>query len=359
MIPKYSQVAKAAKVRTERSTNVNTPHNTPSTNDFDWYLCIVSCLNAGIPPAGIAAKLGVPKQTLQYHLSKMTTQGLIRKLGYGTWEVLDQPDSSEKEVRTSSHVGIVNTPKQVRTFAQTNLTRFQQDAVRAHAFVFTLQVPKNLRNWNNEKRTQYLSAHEIPFKLLNIGGGGQRIIVKDRKVWLTNKSLIIYDKSSYFAEDALKAKGSAIATHLSIIRHIERLLHVEFQIGDDYKFRVSRQHYALIYNALAKQYNESGEKLEIRTGKGLWFIIDNSYNMNEAETVHPSSAMSDNRKVQDWFNGLKQQPITPGFVLDAMAGIQQNQMAFAENMASHITAVQDLGAGVKDMTKLMRQFKEK
>jgi len=111
-------------------------------------------------------------------------------------------------------------------------------------------------------------------------------------------------------------------------------------------------------NALAQQYNESGEKLEIRNGKGLWFLIDNSFNLNEAETVHPGSAMTDNKKVQDFFNSLKAQPITTDFVLTAMAGIQANQAAFAENMTSHIEAVRNLSTGVKDMTAAINQFKQ-
>lgn len=334
--------------------------NTPSTNEFDWYLRILSYLKAGLNPAKICIQLGIPKQTLQYHLTKMKREGLIHKVGYGVWEVLPDPPKTSTNFHTSiSHVGHRQHPPHLRTspavLTQANLTRFTQDAVRGHAFVFTLRVPKGLNNWNNRKREQYLTKKEIPFKHLNIGGEGQRIIVKDRKVWLTNPSIIIYDKSSYFAEKALEAKNTALATHLGIIKHIERLLHTSFLIGDDYKFKVSRQHYALIYNALASQYNNEGRKLEIRTEKGVWFLIDNSYNMNEAETVHPSSAMTDNRKVQDWFNGLKAQPITPEFVLEMMHGIQANQMAFAENIESHIGAIQDLGTGVRALNALIEE----
>lgn len=322
-------------------------------------LSILSYLAAGLNPIKIAAKLDIPMSTLQYHLDIMKHQELIRKVGYGTWEVLKEPTTEKPTVRGLSHVAIHKTPQQVRTFrtsSQSDLTRFKQDAVRAHAFVFTLRVPKGLRNWNNEGRTQFMTAHQIPYKSLGIGGGGQRIIIKGRKVWLTNPSIIIYDKSSYFAEEALKAKSKALATHISIIKHMERLLHISFRIGSDYKFKVSRQHYALIYNALAEQYNETGEKMEIRTEKGVWFLIDNSYNMNEAETVHPSSAMTDNRKVQNFFNGLKEQPITPGFVLEMMHGIQTNQMLYASNIETHISAIQDLGSGVKDMNKLLKKF---
>jgi DNA-binding transcriptional ArsR family regulator len=359
---------------TEVSNNrgINTPTSTTTPPHENPRLSILSYLKDDISPAKIWRKMGIPESTFQYHFSILKKQGLIRKLGYGTWEVIDQPDSAKKRTVGLSRVGTPQDPHfrgssrgSPAVLTQTQLQQFQQDSVRAHAFVFTLQVQRNLRNWNNKKREQFLNAHNIPFKSLNIGGGGQRIIVKDRKVWLLNKSIIIYDKSSYFAEDALRAKGTAIATHLSIIKHIERLLHVEFRIGDDYKFKVSRQHYALIQNALAKQYNEAGEKLEVRNGRGLWFLIDNSFSMNEAETVHSSSAMSDNLKVQGYFNGLKEIPAThgsptytPAFVLEVMNGIQQNQMAFAENMTSHIDAVKSLGSGVKDMTAAIERLKQ-
>jgi hypothetical protein len=291
---------------------------------------VLSYLRSGLNPAKIAAKMNVTDSTIQYHITLLKKQGTIRKVGYGTWEVLEEPTTEKKTPRGSTRVGTTKTPPLAvlprsvpREISQASLTRFQQDAVRAHAFVFTMQVPRNLRNWNNEKRAQYLTANQIPYKPLGIGGGGQRIIVKDRKVWILNKSIIIYDKASYFAEGALQAKTTALATHISIIKHIERLLHTSFEIGSDYKFKVSRQHYALIYNAMAKQYNDAGEKLEIRTAKGAWFLIDNSYNMNEAETVHPTTAMTDNTKVQSFFNGLKEQriiqgerPYTPGFVLE-------------------------------------------
>lgn len=304
--------------------------------------------------------------TIQYHLSILKKQGIVRKVGYGTWEILKSPESEKKTTARPSHVGIPQHPHprgSPAVLSQSELTRFTQDAVRGHAILTKWSVPTGMRNWNNHQRIKYLTTRNIQFKALNIRGGGQRIIVKERKTWLTDKSIIIYDKSSYFAEAALQAKSTAIAMHLSIIKHIERLLHTSFLIGDDYKFRVSRQHYALIYNALAKQYNREGEKLEVRTGKGLWLLIDDSYGMNELETVHPSTGMADNQKVQDFFNGLKDIPAiqgtptyTPGFVLEMMAGIQQNQqksaelqMMYADNITSHIESIQYLGKGAQDI----------
>lgn len=132
-------------------------------------------------------------------------------------------------------------------------------------------------------------------------------MVMGRKVHLLNKAILIYDKASYFAATARLSKNTAIGKHLSIIKHTERLLHVEFLIHNDHKFKVSRQHHALIHDHIAHLYNEAGDKLEVRDGQGLWLIIDDSKDedgngMNELETVRSST---DNRKVQDMLQSVK------------------------------------------------------
>jgi len=352
----------------------NTPLNQSPPPPLSSRLRILSYLRAGVMPPKIAVKMNLSRGTVQYHVTALKDQGFIRKVGYGTWEILREPDTGSISPAQTTRVGPAQPCPSRASLAHlsqsemSRMARFQQDSVRGHAFLFTLQVPKNLRNWNNERRERYLRKKGVSFKQLGIGGGGQRIIVQDRKVWLLNRSIIIYDTASYFAEASLQAKSLALAMHVKIIKHIERLLHVSFLIGEDYKFKISRQHYALIYNSLAKQYNDAGEKLEVRTGKGVWFLIDDSFSMDEAETVHPVTAMSDNRKVQGFFNGLKGIPAvqgspqyTPGVVLEmigataqTMEGIQQNQLIFAANIATHITAIQELGAGVREMTKQVK-----
>lgn len=364
---------------TANNSEDETPISAPRLPPTGSRLSVLSYLEAGLNPAKIAAKMNLSDSTIQYHISALKKQGIIRKVGYGTWEILESPEEEKKTTAMTTRVGTAETPPFAvlprglpREITQSQLTRFQQDAVRGHAFRTRFQVPRGLRNWNNEKRTQYLTANDIPFKHLKIGGEGQRILVKDRKVWLLNKAIIIYDTASYFAEAALEAKQTALATHIGIIKHIERLLHTSFLVGSEYKFKVSNQHYALIYNALAKQYNAAGEKLEVRTAKGTWLIIDDSYGMDELEGVHQQTGMTDTRKVQDFFNGLKDIPAdkgaptyTPSFVLEMLAGIQQNQqiitenqMAYATNIKSHITSIQDLGTGVRDMNKLLKEARQ-
>ena len=325
----------------------------PQPTRSNLYFYILQQLKLGNQPAKMIHSLGIPKTTFQYYLKNLRDRGLISKLGYGVWEVVDQGILAKNEKCEPLRVAMDN-PQ------QSNLYLFTQDAVRAHAFVFTLKIPEGLRNWNNLNREVFLSKRDIQFTNLTTFGGGQRILHKGRKVWLTNKSVIIYEKSSYLAETAMDAKSHAIYNFISLIKGLERLLHADFteRAGRQYSFKVSRQHYALIKNALAKQYDAEDKKLNIYSDKGLWFVIDNSFNLHEAETVHPETADTDSAKVQNFFNSLKEQPLTTGFILNVMHGIQQNQLVFAQNMSSHIKVIKDLGNGVNELSSILDELKQ-
>ena len=234
------------------------------------------------------------------------------------------------------------------------------DTVRGHAFVFVLKVPPGLLNWNNRRREEYLQRQGIAYQRLRILGGGQRIYVDGRKTWLTNNSVVVYEKSSFFADKAKDARKHALMTFIALVKKIEGALHADFtfRAGKEYRFKVSRQHYALVKNALAEQYDHEGKRLHVREpdeGK-LWFVIDNSFNLHEAETVHPWTADSDNAKVQNFFNSLKECPVTTDALLTAIAGVTQNQVLFAENISNHIQAVRELGQGVREMNLLLAKL---
>lgn len=296
-------------------------------------LFVYNQLKAGLRPSRICEQFGLKKTTVQYHLSMLKQAGLIEKVGYGVWEIIKE--FNEKEVQKTTKV----TSRQLGA----NLNLFKQDRVRGHAFQFKINLPE-LRNWEN--REKLFLKKDIKFEPLLIGGinRGQKLEFKGRKIWLTDKSIIIYEKSSYLADTSKESQERAIQDMLALMKSLEKHLQANFKTGRYYKFKVSRQHYSLVKNALAQQYDKEGNKLQVYNEDGLWFLIDNSFNLHEAETVHPKTSVDDNKKVQDYFNGVKKlENYTPQFVVNSMQGIQNNQLVFAENMKSHIKAIQDVG----------------
>jgi hypothetical protein len=261
---------------------------------MDFYLYVI-CY---IKKHNKLPEMGISKQAMQYHLKKLKVSNIINKIGYGTWAV-DQDKweqfQARKEVKIMPKVG-----------KPTEIEKLIKDKpIRGHGFVFTLKIP-NIRNWDN--REQYLIKHKIDYKNIGLHNSTQSINFRNHKIWLSNRSIIIYfpkDKS-YFDNTAEDSKKFAIYHFKHLIIGLERLLGTNFRINNNYEFKVSRQHYANINNSLAKQYNMDGSKLNVYNAGKLWFIIDNSFNLNEAETVKPDTASKDMDKVvMPFFNDLK------------------------------------------------------
>jgi hypothetical protein len=196
-------------------------------------------------------------------------------------------------------------------------SKVKSDTIRLHNLVFILSIPK-LRKWN--KHREFLIWNNIKFEELPLKNwNGERIIIDKIKVWLTNKTIILY-MPQYIAKDEKEDANIVFLRALDdlLLRYVpklERLLKISLKDTNGYKIRVSRQHYSLMKNALAIQYHKEGKKLYVRDEKGLWLVIDNSLNLKELETVHSKTARDDNLIVHDFFNDLKQNPLTPSEIL--------------------------------------------
>jgi len=236
-----------------------------------------------------------------------------------------------------------------------------RNRIRGHGFQFRLKV-KELRGWNQENRIKFYKKKGIPYYKLKVFGGGEGIVVNKKKVWITNKSVIIFDKASIIKNTAKEVFEEELNKIIDLIEKIEGMFKTSFKINGKYKFKVTRQHYARMKDDLAKEYNRKNKKLYIYNEKGLWFVIDNSFNLEESETVHPKTAKRDmDKAIVPFFNSLQEnQGYTPRFVLDAlgknlelMNGIQQNQLIFDRNMKSHLEVLDKLGNEVKRLSNVI------
>lgn len=310
-------------------------------------MVVYNYIKIGLSPVDICKKLGKSKTSIQYYLSNLKHNGLIEKIGYGVWET----SKPFKEVQKTSRHGRVSS----------DLNLFSSDRVRGHGFMFKVRLPV-LDGWVD--RVKVFEKLGVRFSYLNIAGGGQKLVFRGRKVWVTNKSIIIYEKASFLSDSAGVSKNHAVSELLKVIRGLEGLLKADFRVGGKYKFCVCRQHYALVKNALAKQFDAEGKRLNVYCDGGLWFLIDNSFNLHEAECVHVKTGVSDTNKVQSFFNGLKVvDDYTPGKVLEMLGKtasvqetISENQVLYAKNIESHIAAIKQLGLSVKELTKIVKEL---
>lgn len=314
-------------------------------------LLVLDLLRKGVRPSQIWKNHGVSERSVKLVLRKLQDVGIIKKIGYGTWEVQEGSKKDPRRCKVIHRVGQLHTPQKVQKKVQS----LKPNSVRGHGIVATVKIPRFV-NWIDRDiilRKRGIEYKEIP--------QGQRIKVgKVDKVWLTNRpSLVFYFPrgTSWYGETAKEVSGAILIDVIKHVKMLERMLGVDtFEIRGNYHIKFSRQHYALIRNELARMYNKPGEKLQVRDASGLWLIIDNSYNLEELETVHPKTAVDDNKPCQDFFNGLKQMPITPQMLMSMQAETTtqikeaHGQMAyFAKNLESHVGAIRTLGDEVKNL----------
>lgn len=281
---------------------------------------VLQYLKDGLTPSQIISFKLLTKRKTYYALNKLLKQGSVKMIARGVYEVTK-----------SHHVASTHTPIEVTK-------------VRCHGVVATLKI-RNLRNWNNRKRT--LTRLKIEHKDIQ---QGQQIILDHVKIWLTNKSIVFYLPYSWFDETARKSAYKCLNYLIGLIEQLEKKLKVSsFKIYNKYSIRFSRHHYALIKNELARQYNLEKKKLFVYDEKGLWLLIDNSYNLNELETVHPKTAIDDNETVQDAFNSIKQ-GVTPQFLMERIGEVTDNQQMFNRNFKTHVSVLKALEKAVNKLT---------
>jgi len=282
-------------------------------------------LKLGLNPSRISKKYNIKKQNLNYYLRKLKEKGMIKKVGYGVWEV-----------------------KEVKIFKQGHPKKQVKKQVRGHAFIWKIKVPKEAKGYNYLDR---LTQKKIKFKIVGTLKF-PRIVLNNRKIWLGNKNIVIFEPFSFFSIDSINARKLAIYKLLETLKKLENKLAINLE---PYKFTPRREHYSLVKNQLAIQCNKTGEKIYISDKDGLWLCVDNSYNLNELETLGKKSLVT-NKQLQDWWNSHKKTKfeVTPEFTLKMLNGLAATQVMNAENIIKHQKVLDEMLTTLKKIQKNYR-----
>ncbi len=269
----------------------------------DFYLSVISMLNQGKNPSNISKELNIKKQNLNYYISVLKKKGIIKKIGYGTWEVKEFNSNTLKKVDRK---------------------------IRGHAFIWTIKLNKQFDWINLLKVTNYkLVRGLIP-----------RIFIDKKKVWFGKKTLTIYETNSFYGKNAIESRKYAVISLIETLEKIEKLFNINLK---PYIFNPSREHYALIKNDLAKQCNRRGEKLVVSDLNGKWLWIDDSEGLGELE-VGNTNALVNSIGTQKWWNDMKRTKfeVTPTFLMESIKsnqniinGMLQVQQMNADNIIKH------------------------
>lgn len=134
------------------------------------------------------------------------------------------------------------------------------------------------------------------------------LIIDGNRVKLYRNSLEAYLNASFMANDCQTATSESLKYIQRFIQKLESHLSLILIKSGYSNIKIVKQHYAETKNELAKEYANKTHKLRVKTtedGK-TWFLIDNSFNLHEAETQHTETAKQDMEHIiQPFFNDLR------------------------------------------------------
>lgn len=290
-------------------------------------------LVSGLQPRDIKKKYKLSDRQLSYYLKPLKEKSLIKKKGFGTWEV---NIFELKKLLTIS-----------TAYPNSQPLSLVSSSIRGHAFIFTIEY-KGV-SWENILKDKGVAYKFLPQNKVF------RIVLNNRKIWLSSKGIVVFwdEGESIFSTGAYEARREALSQLFKLLYDLKTSLGL---FKDFSRFSTRRQHYGKVHDTLARLYEEKKSKLKVVDEKdGLWLLIDNSLNLHELEAVHRASSPDDSEGVVAFLNDLRVQgyPLMSE-VLRATKDNADNQAAFNSNLQSHIKAVQDLGSATQDLKDVVK-----
>jgi len=134
-----------------------------------------------------------------------------------------------------------------------------------------------------------------------------KISIDNNTIRLYKRSIEIYIKESFYSDSVEKAAEKGIIYLQRLLVKLENRLKISLFRHNSDNIHIVKQHYSEINNEIAKDMDRRGNKIRIyckEDGK-LWFTIDNSFNLHEAETLHPKTAKRDMIKLKAFFDDIR------------------------------------------------------
>lgn len=303
---------------------------------------VLDLIKSGYSPSKITKKFKIPKGTLAYHVGKLKRLGCIERKGYGVWDYL----KPLKEVR--------KVPKGSMKGQKSNISKKE---IRGHAFIWKIEF---VEPYDWKRILKYYRKKKLNFRLI-CNKKVPRTIFNNRKIWLTKKGLTIYEPLDFFGKSSFEVKGIAVFEMDKLIKGLLKEIGLKFR---PYRFTTSREHYGMIKNELARQYNNKKEKMHVRSEDGdIWLWIDDSKGLGELETDEPNVS----RQVQNFWNTHKKHKfkVDADFILENFkesakqikANSKSNKI-YGDNSVTHVALMKNINKNLEKQTLFFKEMKE-
>jgi len=256
-------------------------------------------------------------------------RGTTRRAVYKTIEILKKK-------------GILNYQyKKVHNLRGTTIKKGSQkiQQIRLHGQEFNIKIIKKGLNYND-----YVTKSST-------------ILLDSNTIRLYSNSIEVYSGKDFFSDDVGKATSKSFEYWNRFFIRLENELDVLIVKDRHKNINLVKHHYAYTNNPLAKEMNETDVKIRLYSTEDnkLWFEIDNSWNLNEAETVHKGTAKQDMQNIiQPFFNDLRDnfedEVPTISKILESINQIAKQNLETAQGLNAVVKLIKP--SEPKDLTSL-------
>lgn len=220
-------------------------------------------------------------------------------------------------------------------------------------FTQPTNAPNNKKIYDNFIR---LHGEEFNIKILykdkrykDLLEKGNLVELDGNTIRLYKDSIEVYSGRSFYGEDPQKVTATAFEYWNRLFIKIENTYKIMICKPFINNKRRVNAHYAEVGNELSKSCEERGERIRVysREDSKLWFIIDNSFSLHEAECIHPQDSKDDMDIVKSFFNDLR-----GGRWHEIMVKVETMfifQEKYAENIKSHLEVLQEMKETLKEI----------
>lgn len=179
---------------------------------------------------------------------------------------------------------------------------------------------------------------------------GKTLKIDNNTIKLNKHTIDIYSNTDFIGDTAEEAYKQSIEYWFSLFHRLEHRLNI-ILVKDGYQnIREVQSHYAEVNNELAQDYNKNDHKLRIKGKDGkTWLLVDNSFNLNELETIHPETAKEDMTKIKTFFDDIRDHETpTISEILSVIKGIAEQNKETAAGLNAVVTLLKPAEPNLKE-----------
>lgn len=300
---------------------------------------ILRLFSIGMTKKYIREKLKLSKSNFSNYLSKLENLGNIKRIGKYKVEVLSSS---------------LNHYKVTRNLIDKKLNK------RGHAHNFKIVFQKKQDFWNNPLIKQGIAENKIETLKIKTFA----LNYKKYRIWINKSTLTVYSSNSYFSDNALYSKFTALRDLDNFIIYFKD----KYQIKGNYGIELFREHYGLIFNKFAEWILSKGRKMDIKD-KGNKSILwvddskDDDIGLKEFEGSNPldvnnADKLFESHERTNW-------KVTPEFTIEAINKLTNNQSKQAEQISEfaialnrHIPAYEKMGNFTEQLVKEFKSLRK-